>query len=151
MLYLRGLFLNKKLAKLHPFFGELQNGSRTPFLAFNECEQSMKAYQSSFHSVWKSPIKVSFYKIASEASNVILTPFHLVQIHFKLLVIGPKLIFYPSLLGRKLIFTPLISGQKSNFTLFIGPFSKIFKLTSVANWRKNSWDIYAWFQALFQA
>ena len=102
--------MNKKLAKLHPFFGELQNGSRTPFLAFNECEQSMKAWQSSFHSILKSLIKVSHYKNASEASYLILTPFHLIKIHFY---------------GLQNVFNPCCRDKNPILPLFFGLLAKI--------------------------
>ena len=52
--------------------------------------------------------KVSFYKIASEASHLILTPFNLMllgQNYFLLLVIGSNMHFYPLLLGQKSSFT----------------------------------------------
>ena len=54
-----------------------------------------------FSTVVENTSKVSFYKIASEASNIIFTPCYRVKIYF-----------YPTLLGRKSIFTPFYWDYK---------------------------------------
>ena len=65
--------------------------------------------------------KVSFYKIASEASHLILTPFYLMllgQNYFLLLVIGSKMHFYPLLLGQKSSFTLILIRLRKNLNVF---------------------------------